>query len=43
MYSTEAPLINQYRNQLMGIAAIGVLCVHSNDIINLSSYLKSLF
>lgn len=43
MFSTEGPLINQYRNQLMGIAAIGVLCVHSNSIVNLPSYLNSLF
>lgn len=43
MYNTEASLINQYRNQLMGIATIGVLCVHSNSIINLSSHLNSLF
>lgn len=43
MCGTEDPLINQYRNLLMGIAAIGVLCVHSNSIINLPSCLGKLF
>ena len=43
MFNIENPLIKRYRNQLMGIAAIGVVCVHSNSIVNWPDFLGTLF
>ena len=35
--------IGKYRIQIMGIATIGVLLVHSNDVVAWPTFIKSIF
>lgn len=43
MVNKQMNNVIEFRSQLMGIAAIGVVCVHSNSIVILPNYLGSLF
>lgn len=42
MCSTDDLLINRYRNQLMGVATLGVLLVHSIDIVHWNSIIENI-
>lgn len=42
MCSTDNLLINRYRSQLMGVAALGVVLVHSIDIVHWNSIIENI-